>query len=417
MLKIDRTRSEGKRVSHDPECIKKLSTSFDIPEVSFQEKMVGIIGSIIGPDNKNQKVLAIALMASAGLFLTLGNSLVQYIYMKNLDVHISSFQVLFVRSMIQLFFTVLFMLHGKVHPFGGEKKNIWSLCLMGIVEAAAIVLVYLSLTKIPVGDSTVIQFTAPVFTMLFSFLITRKCCSIVDGVFGVISFVGVIFIAKPSLLEGNSKVVYFHQAHEVAFHHHQHLANATVHKVPTGSLSSDYIIGATFALAGAICLAWFYILNKMNGKKTDVTLTIFYPSVFGMLISPFAMLFEGERVVLGEITSLSWGLLFVVGFVAFIGMMFMAEALQLESPGPAVLIRNMDVIYAFVFQFVFVHQPPGISALVGTLIVISCSSIIAINRIMGFKRKCSGQDFENEPETEDREFLLLEKPDEEEVSE
>ena len=413
MLKIDEPQPKARRAKQDSKRFDQKETlSFDLPEVNFQEKMVGIIGNIVGSDSKNQKVLAIVLMATAGLFLTLGNSLVQYVYMKNPDFHISSFQVLFVRSMIQLFFTVIFMIHGKVHPYGGEKKNIWSLCLMGIVEAGAIVFIYLSLQKIPVGDSTVIQFTAPVFTMIFSFCITKKCCSIVDAIFGSASFLGVIFIAKPSLIEGNSRSIYFHQHHQVVDY-----GNATIlspHE-STSNMSTDYILGGTFALAAAICLSWFYILNKMNGKKTDVTLTIFYPSIFGMLISPFAMLFKGEHVVLGEISSLSWGLLFIVGFVAFIGLMFMAEALQLENPGPAVLIRNMDVIYAFVFQFLLVHQPPGLSALIGTIIVITCSSIIAINRIFGFERKCTNKEIEKE--SEDREFLLLDSAGQEENAE
>ena len=406
MLEADELQPKSNQRKKDH---KRLEyTLYDLPQVNFQDKMAGLIGSIVGPDGKNQKVLAIVLMATAGLFLTLGNSLVQYVYMKNPGLHISSFQVLFVRSMIQLFFTIIFMIHGKVHPFGGEKKNVWSLCLMGIVESAAIVLVYLSLEKIPVGDSTVIQFTAPVFTMIFSFCITKVCCSLVDGIFGSVSFIGVVFIAKPSLLEGNSRSIYFHQHHRVVSH-----VNATA--MPHGSantFSTDYILGGTFALAAAICLSWFYILNKMNGKKTDVTLTIFYPSIFGMLIAPFAMLFKGEHVVLGELDSLSWGLLFIVGFVAFIGLMFMAEALQLENPGPAVLIRNMDVIYAFVFQFLFVHQPPGLSALIGTIIVISCSSIIAMNRIFKFDRKCKNKN--EEKESEDREFLLLDSAGQEE---
>ena len=367
---------------------------FDLPAIGFEDKMVGIIGNMIGTDNKHQKVLALVLMAAAGLFLTLGNSLVQFIYMKNPGLHVSSFEVLFIRSLVQLVFTVIFMVHGKVHPYGSEKKNIWSLCMMGIVEAAAIVLVYLSLEKIPVGDATVIQFTAPVFTMIFSFCITKKCCGWIDGIFGPVSFIGVIFIAKPSIIEGDKTSIYFHQQHKAP--HTKSMLN---------TLSTDYIVGASFALLAAICLSWFYILNKMNGKKTDVTLTIFYPSIFGMIIAPIAMGIKGEHVVLTELNSLSWGLLFVVGFVAFIGLMFMAEALQLENPGPAVLIRNMDVIYAFIFQYIFVHHPPGLSALIGTIIVLSCTSIIAINRICNLDKNCYNRD--EEATTEDREFLLL----------
>jgi len=370
---------------------------FDLPTVSFEDKMVGLLSNVIGSESKHQKVLGIILMAAAGLFLTLGNSLVQLVYMKNQAVHISSFQTLFVRSLVQLFFTLMFMIYGKVHPYGGEKKNILLLCMMGIVEAAAIVLIYLALEKIPVGDATVIQFTAPVFTMVFSLIVSRICCGWIDSIFGVFSFVGVVFIAKPSIIEGNNQSIYFHHHHN--FHHH----NTT--DVSVTSMSSDYIVGAGLALCAAVCLSWFYILNKMNGKRTDVTLTIFYPSIFGMLIAPIFMGIKGEKVVIHELSSLSWGLLIIVGFVAFIGLMFMAEALQLENPGPAVLIRNLDPVYAFVFQYLFVHQAPGLSALLGTFIILTCSSLIAINRICGFEKKCLKKDDDIIDES-DKEFLL-----------
>ena len=368
---------------------------FDLPTVSFEDKMVGLLNNVIGSESKNQKVLGIILMAAAGLFLTLGNSLVQFVYMENPDVHISSFQTLFVRSLVQLFFTVLFMIYGKIHPYGNEKKNIWLLCIMGIVEAAAIVLIYSALEKIPVGDATVIQFTAPIFTMIFSAIISKACCGWIDAICGAISFVGVIFIAKPSIIEGNKETIYFHH------HHNFHQQNTT--DIPITSMSADYLLGAGFALCAAVCLSWFYILNKMIGKRTDVTLTIFYPSIFGMVIAPIFMGIKGEKVIIHEINSLSWGLLFVVGFVAFIGLMFMAEALQLEKPGPAVLTRNLDPIYAFVFQYLFVHHAPGLAALLGTLIILTCSSIIAVNRIFGLEKKCRKKDDIDET---DEEFLL-----------
>ena len=55
-------------------------------------------------------------------------------------------------------------LYNNIHIYGGKRKNIWSLSLMGVFEASAIVLIYIALKKIPVGEATVIHFTAPVFT-------------------------------------------------------------------------------------------------------------------------------------------------------------------------------------------------------------------------------------------------------------
>ena len=127
--------------------------------------MVNLIRSFIAnKDDRSRKIFCILLMASAGIFLSLGNSMVQFIFDKNTDIYISPYQVLFTRSLIQAILTVMLMLYNNIHIYGGKRKNIWSLSLMGVFEASAIVLIYIALKKIPVGEATVIHFTAPVFT-------------------------------------------------------------------------------------------------------------------------------------------------------------------------------------------------------------------------------------------------------------
>ena len=66
----------------------------------------------------------------------------------------------------------------------------------------------------------------------------------------------------------------------------------------------------------------------------------------------------------------------------------MGEALQLEDAGPAVLIRNCDVIYAYLLQYLLMKHPPSLSALIGTIIVLSASSILALNRVFNFQKIC-----------------------------
>ena len=315
--------------------------------------------------------------------------MVQFIFDKNPDIYISPYQVLFTRSLIQAILTVMLMLYNNIHLYGGKRKNIWSLSLMGVFEASAIVLIYIALKKIPVGEATVIHFTAPVFTMLFSMCMARQCCSPIDGLFGMLSFVGVVIIGQPSIIEGHKHVSYWHHTYTHSINRHI-VEHTHSHHHDAESLSTDYAVGCSLALIAAICFSWFYIFNKMTGKNTDVALTILYPSIFGMLISPVAMAINREHVVLGELKWSYWLMFLVVGCFGFTGMLLMGEAFQLDDPGPAVLIRNMDVVYAFVFQSVLLGKPPGLAAAVGTIIIISCTSIIALNRVFGLDRKLYG---------------------------
>ena len=229
----------------------------DVPYPTFEEKMVAIFSNLVGRKTKNQRILGLLLMATAGVFLTLGNSLVQYVYKRSKS-KISSFEVLFIRSFIQAVFTLMFMIYGKVHPYGEKKVNLFRLIAMGITEVNAIIFVYLALEKIPVGDATVVQFTAPIFTVFFSYCLLRKGCGWLDTVCGLISFIGVVFIAKPDLIYG-------HGSHFL--HHSSNIAHGNSTTVKPPNTNKEYITGSIFALVAAMSLSLFFILNKMNGEN------------------------------------------------------------------------------------------------------------------------------------------------------
>ena len=319
---------------------------------------------------KSSRLLGLGLMAGAGMFLTVGNCVVQYTH-KKWPNRVTTFEVLLIRSLIQLFFTIIFMIYGKIHPYGSSPKNLVVLSLMGVAEVIAIVFVYFALERMPVGDATVIQFTAPVFTLAFSFVCLRKGCSVFDTICGCISFAGVVVMTRPTLIFGMHKNV----GKSLPPHHHPHKA----HSITSKPGDPAYLGGVGFALMAAILLSLFFILNKIAGRKLDVTLTILYPSILGVVISPMfkAGLHEAWFDKWnGEI----WAYIVVVGFVSFVGLMFMAEALQLEDAGPAVLIRNLDVVYAFCLQFILMKLKPDLMTLFGAAIVIFATSLIALNR-------------------------------------
>lgn len=250
--------------------------------------------------------------------------------------------------------------------------------------------------RIPVGDATVIQFTAPVFTVAFSFLCLRKGCGVLDTVCGIISFGGVIVLARPT-------IIFSHQQH--SNHAISHIAHHGHKKVSAKPGDAKYLEGIGYALLAAVCLSLFFILNKMTGKKLDVTLTIFYPSFFGVLLSP---IFIGvQQTSWFAWSAESWGLICIVGFVSFVGLMFMAESLQLEDAGPAILVRNLDVVYAFLLQYALLNIKPDLMSFVGAGIVLAATSLIALNRTVFATLEMCKYSKKDAVEDEDRFPLLI----------
>lgn len=85
------------------------------------------------PPKTNPRVLGLGLMAGAGCFLTIGNVIVQYAH-KKMGKSISTFEILFIRSLIQMLFIVAFMVYGKVSVYGKSLRNLIVLSVMGVAE-------------------------------------------------------------------------------------------------------------------------------------------------------------------------------------------------------------------------------------------------------------------------------------------
>ena len=81
----------------------------------------------------SQGILWLGLMAAAGCFLTIGNVIVQYANQRK-ESSISTYEILFIRSLLQVVLVVAFMVYGKVSVYGKSLRNLIVLIVMGIAE-------------------------------------------------------------------------------------------------------------------------------------------------------------------------------------------------------------------------------------------------------------------------------------------
>ena len=84
-------------------------------------------------EKSSPRLLGLGLMAGGGCFLTIGNVIVQFAHNK-WGKSISTFEILFIRSLIQLLFIVAFIVYGKVGIYGKSLRNLIVLTVMGIAE-------------------------------------------------------------------------------------------------------------------------------------------------------------------------------------------------------------------------------------------------------------------------------------------
>ncbi|XP_066920329.1 solute carrier family 35 member G1-like [Clytia hemisphaerica] len=339
-------------------------------ESKEEEELIG------GLTKGRRRVYGLCLMSLAGFYVVLANTLVQLIHEHSIT-DISSLTILFSRSVVTVAMALMFMLFARIHPFPSKRETL-ALSALGLTGVGAILFMYLALSLIPVGDVTVIHFTAPIFTSAMGGIFLKQPCSFMDAFLGFISFCGVFIMTKPTIIFGKQD----HQSETIC-------ESVTGCENQVDSVDPNhndtYIYGVGYTLIAAFLVSVFFILNKLISRKTDVILTLFYTGTMGLILPSIIMCITQKPFQIGAQWEI-WLLLGLIGVLSVVHLFFVAESLQFEDAGPAALIRNADCVYAFVLQFLVLGVTPNLLTIIGALIVVVSSTTMGVTRYLSAKR-------------------------------
>lgn len=209
------------------------------------------------------------------------------------------------------------------------------------------ILLYYAFQVMPLADATVISFSSPAFTTLFARVFLKEKYSPWDLFFIVFTITGVVLIARPPFLFG-SKVT-----------------------VIEGNYA-DHLKGTIAAVASAICASSAFVIIRKVGTSVHYLLTIWYYAVVGLIICIITLF------VLGSWSLPYCGrdrfLLILIGLFGLGGQIFLTKALQIEKAGPVAVMKTTAVVFAFIFQIIFLHSLPTWWSFGGALCVVASST-------------------------------------------
>ncbi|KAK7919591.1 hypothetical protein WMY93_010875 [Mugilogobius chulae] len=257
-----------------------------------------------------------------------------------------------IRCFFQMLFVAPLLIYHKTGFLGPRDKRIY-LLLRGFIGSNAMILLFYAVQQMPLADATVIMFSNPVFTSVLAWIFLKEKCTIWDCVFTVFTLTGVILIARPPFIFG------------------KHLSGIE-------SNYSNHIKGAIAAFAGAIGAACTIVVLRKIGKSVHYYLSVWYYAVIGLIECIITV------SVLGEWKIPSCGrdrwMLMLIAVLGIAGQTFLTKALQIEKAGPVALMRTVDVVLAFIFQFIFFNRAPTWWSLGGALCVVASTSGIALRK-------------------------------------
>ena len=251
-----------------------------------------------------------------------------------------AFELLFIRCAAQIVFLAPIMVIKRAPLwYGWEKK--WYYFGLSVPPYIQYGFLYQFLRILPLGDALAITGTAPFFTALFSVFLLRERIKYMEIIAGVVAMAGVLLIARPESMFGE----YGRKS-----------------KVPHMNIESDnyettYIVGCLFATAFSIMRALYLVIGRKwktmlenEGLKANTAATVMYPSILGTVVTLVIMLSTNHDFPLNESV---WPVfaLFSVGFWASAALLFLLMAVRTQSATVAGIIRNFEVVWAYLLDY------------------------------------------------------------------
>jgi len=287
------------------------------------------------------KSLGLILAFLSGILMTAYSSMI-----KMLD-HMDSMQVVVIRGVLQLVVMGAISVYKKL-SFTGPKERFIPLLLflVSLTGGLRLLFIFTSFSRLPLGDSTTIVFSSPVLVMVFSICILKEHCGLFRIVAGISLLTGVVLIAKPPILFG-------------------------------GNMENYDLIGYTLVSLACFMSAIGIVLTKKISKKIEKTVILFYLGLASAICGGIGLFSLGTP---SNPAMWEWGTSLGIGVLGLMQQYCLIYAVTLESPSRVMIVRQMQIVFAYVVQIVMFDTMPKWTDLLGAGLVLATVMLITLER-------------------------------------
>jgi len=238
--------------------------------------------------------------------------------------HLPPQEIILARSIITFLLTAYLIRRENLSFWGNNKKLLMVRGFFGFLGLSSF---YYTLTHIPIADSTMLQYTNPLFTALLAGFILKERSSKKQWIYFLIAFCGVLLIIRPGFSLN-------------AFH-------------------------ATIGLGGAFFAAVAYTIIRKLRLTDHPYHVILYLPVFGAILS-FPIVFKNFVMPQGW----DWLMLLGVGISTQIAQVFLTKGLHYETAAKATNVTYSNILFSTFFGFIFWGEIPDWRTICGAVVVI-----------------------------------------------
>ena len=256
-----------------------------------------------------------------------------------------SSQIVFIRSLFQTIISVVACAKEGVNPLG-KREFRGLLFLRGIFGALAVGCYFYGVRYGNLSDNTSVFFTAPAMSTILASIFLKDQMRLSTVVSILLCAVGTCLVAKPHFLFPNESEVN-----------------------PGESLALIVSIIGSFLSAAA------YLMISVIGTKAHHLCLVFYFGVLSSLVSVIPMAVFRPTIPGWEDT----GYLLGVVVFAYSGQVTLNYGLQMTA-NTATLIRNLDIVFAFIFSFFVFHERVSATSIIGAILICLGTGLIVLDK-------------------------------------
>lgn len=239
---------------------------------------------------------------------------------------VSSFQKSFFRNIISLFVALFVFLKNKNEI---SKKITPTLCLRSLLGTVGIFANFYALSYIPIAEGQSLNKTAPIFTVIFSWLFLQQKPSKQQFFTICLGFLGVLLILKPGF---------------------------------AGSASLPLLVG----LLGGVCAGGAYTcLGKLAQERCNPAFIVLFFSAFSTILSIPFVLINPCPMNFYQLLTLTFA-----GIGAAIGQFGITLAYKYAKAREIAVFDYSNLLFTGILGFIFFNQLPDIVSIIGMMIII-----------------------------------------------
>jgi S-adenosylmethionine uptake transporter len=217
--------------------------------------------------------------------------------------------------------------------------------IRGLVLFSSITLWCSGLKSIPLNVVSLINFTTPMFTLIFAAIMLKENIGWTRWIATLCGFIGVGIVIGPGT-------------------------------------SSFPVVGALILLLGASMFALLDIINKMLVSKESILASMFYTAIITMALSAV------PAIILWEPLSIyQFGLFFLLGMSSNFLLFCILKSFSLVDVSAVAPFRYFELIFACLFGYVLFGEVVTAKTILGAAIIVPNAFYLMIREVSGDSNK------------------------------